>query len=146
MSGKLNLLQFDIIDEKYRDELKREEEYMLSKKKWDSYIHWVNNRNPKRKTMEEQFGYDLKFASHVFRLMDEGKELLLTGKITFPLENAEEILRIKDGFYEYDEIIEKAKTLEQEFEKWYGLSPLPMKPNINKLEELYFDIVLGENR
>lgn len=142
----LRSIPFEIIEEKYRDEIRREENYRVAKKNWDNYIHWVNNRNPKRKAMEEQSGYDLKFASHIFRLMSEGKELLLTGKITFPLPNAEEILKIKDGFYEYDEIIEEARKLEFEFEKWYELSELPMKPNINKLEELYFDIVLGENR
>lgn len=126
---------------KYKYELLAERLYREEKKKWDNYMQWVNNRNPKRKASEERFGYDGKMASHLFRLMTEGKELLLTGKITFPLPNAEWIKAIKDGFYKYEEILEMAKNMESEFETWYNESPLPHKPNINGIKELYFDIV-----
>lgn len=133
----------DLFKEEYLDNVKREKEYRDVKRDWDNYQSWLKNRNPKRKAMEEKFGYDLKFASHVFRLMEEGKELLLTGNITFPLKNAEWIKAIKDGFYKYEEILEMAKNMESEFERWYEQSPLPNKPNINKIKDLYFDIVLG---
>ena len=97
-------LPHELFREEYLNSVKAEKEYRDVKRDWDNYQSWLKNRNPKRKEMEEKFGYDLKFASHVFRLMDEGKELLLTGNITFPLKNAEWIKAIKDGFYKYEEI------------------------------------------
>lgn len=131
----------ELFKEKHYEELQRERKYREVKKKWDNYIQWKTNRNPKRKASEEAIGFDGKYASHLFRLMSEGKELLLTGNITFPLPNAEWLLSIKNGFYQYEEILEMAKTMESEFETWYNESPLPHKPNINAIKELYFQIV-----
>ncbi len=136
----------DLFKEEYYEELQRERKYREVKKKWDNYIQWKTNRNPKRKGTEEEFGYDLKYATHLFRLMSEGKELLLAGNITFPLPNAEWLLLIKNGFYSYEKILEMAKSMEQDFELWYEQSPLPKVPDRNALKELYFDIVLGKNR
>ena len=39
-----------------------------------------------------KYGLDLKFCSHCIRLMLEGKELLETGKIEFPLKDRELLL------------------------------------------------------
>lgn len=131
----------ELFKEKHYEELQRERKYREVKKKWDNYMQWKTNRNPKRKASEEAIGFDGKYASHLFRLMSEGKELLLTGNITFPLPNAEWLLSIKNGFYQYEKILEMAKTMESEFETWYNESPLPHKPNINAIKELYFQIV-----
>jgi len=131
----------ELFKEKHYEELQRERKYREVKKKWDNYIQWKTNRNPKRKASEEAIGFDGKYASHLFRLMSEGKELLLTGNITFPLPNAEWLLSIKNGFYQYEEILEMAKSMESEFETWYNESPLPHKPNINAIKQLYFEIV-----
>ncbi len=131
----------ELFKEKHYEELQRERKYREVKKKWDNYMQWKTNRNPKRKASEEAIGFDGKYASHLFRLMSEGKELLLTGNITFPLPNAEWLLSIKNGFYQYEEILEMAKSMESEFETWYNESPLPHKPNINAIKQLYFEIV-----
>ncbi len=131
----------ELFKEKHYEELQQERKYREVKKKWDNYIQWKTNRNPKRKASEEAIGFDGKYASHLFRLMSEGKELLLTGNITFPLPNAEWLLSIKNGFYQYEEILEMAKSMESEFETWYNESPLPHKPNINAIKQLYFEIV-----
>ena len=108
-------------------------------------MQWKTNRNPKRKASEEKMQFDGKYASHLFRLMLEGKELLLTGNITFPLPDAEWLLAIKNGEYKYEQILEMATNMEKDFETWYKQSPLPNSPDINKLKDLYFDIVLGNN-
>jgi hypothetical protein len=76
--------------------------------------------------------------------MTEGKELLLTGNITFPLVNNQEIRDIKNGKYTYDEILNIAETLDQEFELWYSESILPKAPNRNALTDLYLDIILNK--
>lgn len=134
-------MNWDLLKDEFIEEVKKERDYRDAHKKWENYMQWKNNRNPKRKASEELFGYDGKYASHLFRLMYEGKELLLTGNLTFPLQNAEWLLSIKNGFYQYEEILDMAKSMESEFETWYNESPLPHKPNINAIKQLYFEIV-----
>lgn len=136
-------VKFDLLEESFRDELRRELDYRETKTAWDNYISWFNNRNPKRKDLEDRFGYDTKCAMHLFRLMYEGKELLLTGKIAFPLEQRDELIEIRNGKYTYDEVIEKASCLEKEFETWYQQSVLPHGPDWKRLETLYFNLVMS---
>jgi len=130
-----------IFNEKYRDEIFREKEYYLEKKKWDNYISWFKNRNPKRRKLEEHFGYDTKYIMHVFRLLEEGKQLLIDGRIIFPLHNADELLEIRNGKYSYEEAISKALVLENNFESIYNESTLPHSSNKKELLKLYLDIV-----
>lgn len=134
-------LSNDLFLPEYRDEMRRERLYREEKKKWDNFMQWKTNRNPKRKASEEKIGYDGKMASHLFRLMSEGKELLLHGTITFPLPNADWLRDIKNGLYTYEELLDLASGLETSFQKWYDESPLPHKPNVNALKELYFEIM-----
>jgi uncharacterized protein len=137
-------ISFDLLEPSFRDEIRRELDYRNEKQSWDNYIAWFKNRNPKRKDLEDRFGYDAKCALHLFRLMFEGMELLLTGKICFPLEQRDELLEIRNGKYSYEEVIEKAKELEKNFDVWYDQSVLSHSPNWKKLEELYFEVI-GEN-
>jgi len=131
----------EMFKDEYHDEFVRERNYRVAKQKWDNYVAWRDNRNPKRKELEDRFGYDCKHASHLIRLMTEGKELLLTGNITFPLPNADEILAIKNGKYTYDEILTMAENMDKDFELWYGQSPLPHSPDKKALSKLYFAII-----
>jgi len=134
-------MNFDIIKPDMVDEIRKEESYRKAKKKWDNYMQWQTNRNPKRKASEEKIGFDGKYASHLFRLMSEGKDLLLHGEITFPLVDAEWLLSIKNGKYSYEEILDMSDELKEKFEEWYDISPLHHKPDRNSLKELYYEIV-----
>jgi predicted nucleotidyltransferase len=140
----LSNIPFTLFEPEVRDEIKRELEYRKEKQSWDNFISWNNNRNPERKRLEELYKYDVKHASHLVRLMTEGKELLLTGKITFPLPNADEVLSIKNGKYSYEEIVEMAENLDKEFEMWYIKSTLPHSADKKNLTELYLNIVLSK--
>lgn len=134
-------LPHDLFKEELVDQMWREKYYRDAKQDWDNYQSWYQNRNPKRRETEEKFGYDTKYMSHVFRLMTEGKELLLDGNITFPLPNAEWITAIKQGLYSYEEVLEMAKNMGSEFETWYEESEIPNKPNRKQLKKLYFEVV-----
>jgi predicted nucleotidyltransferase len=134
-------IAFDLLEPAFRDEIRHELEYRNEKQSWDNYIAWFNNRNPKRKALEDKFGYDTKCAMHLFRLMFEGKELLLTGKITFPLEQKDELLEIRRGKYSYEEVIEKARELEKQFEDWYLESKLPYTANWKEIQKLYMSMI-----
>jgi len=136
-------IRFEYLRADVADELRRELEYREEKRKWDNYVSWRDNRNPERRRLEELYGYDVKHASHLFRLMSEGKELLLTGNITFPLPNYEEIRAIKNGKYQYEEIIEKSEIMDNEFVLWYEQSMLPHSPNKGELSDLYYSITIS---
>lgn len=140
----LSNINLDLFKDSFKDEIRREIEYRNAKKRWDNYISWKENRNPKRRELEEKYGVDTKAVSHVFRLLEEGRQLLLTGKIEFPLQNAEDLFEIRNGKYSYDEALEKASNIERDFEYFYNNSVLPHHPDRTKLKELYFKIVLGE--
>lgn len=140
----LSNIKLDLFKDEFKDEIRREIEYRDTKKRWDDYISWKENRNPKRMALEEKYGYDTKSIQNVFRLLEEGKQLLLTGKIEFPLQNSEELFEIRNGKYSYDEALEKASNMEKEFEEWYSISPLPHHVDKKGLTELYYKIVLGE--
>ena len=135
-------LNYDLLRPEVVDEVRREKEYRDAKKKWDNFIQWKTNRNPKRRGTEEQFGYDTKYASHVFRLMGEGLDLLMDGEITFPLPYADWLLEIKQGKYSYDEIVNVAETMDKNFESFYNKSFLPKSPDISGLKDLYYSLVI----
>lgn len=140
LQNALSLPNF-LYKEEYQNEMQREREYREVKKRWDNYQQWDKNRNPKRKASEEKIGFDGKCASHLFRLMLEGKRLLLDQDLQFPLPEANWLLSIKDGFYSYEEVLDMAKNMESEFETWYEESSLPNKPDINGIKDLYFEII-----
>lgn len=139
-------IPFELFTESFRDEIKRELEYRDAKQKWDNYVSWRDNRNPMRKETEEKYGYDTKYALHLFRLLEEGRQLLTEGKIVFPLHNAKELLEIRNGKYTYEQVIEKATEFEKQFESWYNSSTLPHSPNWKSIKELYFEILKKEGR
>lgn len=134
-------IAFDLLNESFADEIRRELAYRDAKQKWDNYISWRDNRNPARRALEEKWGYDVKHAMHLFRLMTEGKELLLTGKIIFPLQNRDWLMEILYGSYSYEKVLGLAENMEKDFEEWYKVSNLPNSPDKKNLEKLYYELI-----
>ena len=123
--------------------LDREKKYLNAINQWNSYQNWKKNRNPERALLENKFGYDTKHASHLFRLITEGKELLTKGFITFPRPDSKLLLDIKNGKWKFDELLDRTENYEKEFEIFYKNSILPNKPNRNKIDELCINLVKG---
>jgi len=115
-----------------------EKRYRDAKNNWDSYNTWLKNRNKKRFALEEKYGYDLKHASHLVRLVRQGSELLKTGNLTVNRTDidADELLAIKQGAWTYDQLLDFSDTIDSEFDKLYETTPLPKKPNFEKINEL----------
>lgn len=81
----------------------------------------------------ETLGYDVKFGYHLIRILAEGNELLLTGKLSYPIsgEAREDIVRVREGQVELPELLqmyEKYELLCKEAEK---KTVLPKKPDFN---------------
>jgi hypothetical protein len=130
-----------IILEEYREEARKEKAYHEARTHWNMYMDWKKSRNKDRAQLEERFGYDTKHASHLVRLMSEGRELLMYGKISFPRPDAERLLVIKNGGYSYDDLLEETANCDTDFEIMYEKSPLPHLPDINRANDLFLDLI-----
>jgi len=67
-----------------------------------------------RKELILKHGYDTKFGSHLIRLLLEGKRLLETGGLIFPLPERDIILSIKGGTWSINKLLDYAEELQQE--------------------------------
>jgi len=92
----------------------------------------ITNRNE----LVLKYGYDTKFASHLIRLLSEGGTLLETGKLEFPLYNADFLLQIKQGKFELEQILSIAENLELELGRSKEKSLLPDEPQFEKVNDL----------
>ncbi|RKZ61859.1 MAG: hypothetical protein DRR08_07675 [Candidatus Parabeggiatoa sp. nov. 2] len=96
-----------------------------------------------RKNLITKYGFDTKFASHLVRLLLEGKELVSTGEIAFPLSYKQTVLDIKEGKWTIKEVLDYAEQLEAETDIAAEKSELPSKPRFDEIEQ--FTINLLEN-
>lgn len=88
-----------------------------------------------------QYGYDTKFSSHLLRILLEGRELLSTGNLIFPLKDKEFIKSIKEGNYKIEEVISIADSLEAEIR---NIDVKNCKSNYNKVNDLLINITKQE--
>lgn len=123
--------------------LQKEREYNTKKKEWDQYQNWKATRNPKRASDEEKFGYDLKHAYHLVRLLKMCKEILTDGKVIVKRPDREELLYIRNGGWSYDQLVEFADKTDKEIDVLYKTSnTLPHKPDIKLIDDLCIDLIL----
>jgi predicted nucleotidyltransferase len=138
-----NTMNFTILKEEYADMARREMAYRDEKRDWDNYRKWKETRNPARRGSEELYGYDTKFAMHVLRLMETGKQLLLTGEVEYPLTNSEFLLGVRNGSLTYEEFTGECENLRHNFNTWRDMSDLPNRVDYDALRNLYME-VLGD--
>lgn len=107
----------------------------IMEKFYDSY-------GKRAKQAEENKGIDWKAVSHAIRAALQVRQLLTEHTITFPLENADYLLKVKQGNVDYT--TEAAPYLEQlmdEVEKLTEKSTLPMKPDKKFWDQFIIDTV-----
>ena len=90
-----------------------------------------------------KYGYDTKFASHLIRLLSEGGTLLQTGRIEFPLHDADFLLDIKKGKYELPKLLEIADEYEKKMADLKETSKLPDGPDMKAIDLLVMNITMG---
>jgi uncharacterized protein len=122
--------------------MQREREYTNKKREYNQYQEWKKNRNVKRAADEAKYGYDPKHAMHLVRLCRCARELLTTGKLNVKRPDAEELLAIRNGAWEYDKLVEYAERQDKELQVIYDICTiLPKTPNVAKLEELCISMI-----
>jgi predicted nucleotidyltransferase len=111
--------------------------FAISQKKKLIHREYVGER----KALVEKYGYDVKFAYHLIRLLLEGCELLQTHKLTLPLPDAELLTAIKTGQLKQEHILQGAEELEKLFEKVYNESTLQQTANFEELNKLQITMI-----
>jgi uncharacterized protein len=105
-----------------------------------SQVHKMTsqNRTGKRKEVVDEYGFDLKFAAHTIRLLNEAEQLLLTEDLD--LRRDREMLKeIRRGEWSVERVKDyferKSKSLDVAFEN----STLPNKPRRNEVRQLLYN-------
>lgn len=112
--------------------------YSIYCKQYKEYWDWVAKRNEQRydTTMLHGKRYDSKNMMHVFRLLLMAKEIAMEGKINVFRHDRDFLLAIKEGKFEYDELVQKAETLKDELPLLYQQSDLKDEPDMERINEL----------
>jgi predicted nucleotidyltransferase len=121
--------------------LSKEKAYIQTYREWEQYKNWEKERNADRAELERKFFYDCKHASHLYRLVTEGEELLRTGFITLPRPDREILVDIRNGKFTYDQMMELVGDIDSRFNALYDSSSLPRSADVNKVDEMCVDIV-----
>jgi hypothetical protein len=110
-------------------------------KDYKDYHEWVENRNDVRyqNTISHGKNYDAKNMMHTFRLLDMAEEIGRTGNFEVRRNNRNFLLDIKQGKFEYDELVKKAENRITEIEIIYSNSTLPNEPDLEKINRLLIE-------
>jgi predicted nucleotidyltransferase len=92
----------------------------------------------KRKQLFEEFGYDVKFAYHVVRLIDEAEQILSEGDLDLT-RNAEKLKAIRRGEWKIEDVRGYFTEKEKALETAYANSKLPHGPDEGKIRRLLMD-------
>lgn len=100
-------------------------------KEYAEYWDWIEKRNDERYSTNQQHGknYDSKNMMHTIRLLQTAEQILSIGKLNIRVSNREELLAIKAGEKEYDDLLQMADNLIDSIEKHYENAALPERPD-----------------
>jgi predicted nucleotidyltransferase len=102
-----------------------------------SQMHKMDIKVPegKRKESIEEHGYDLKFAYHVVRLLNEVEQILIEGDLDLQ-RNREQLKAIRRGDWTKEQIHQYFTDKEKILEETYAKSTIPYGPDEGKIKEL----------
>lgn len=131
-----------IVSPQMLDIVHREKMFFEAQKEYEHYETWKKQRNQKRAVTENRYGYDLKHATHLVRLIRQCKEILTTGTILVERPDKEEMISIRNGAWSYEQLLEYVKKEENGIDELCEkCTILPHHPNIDKLNNLCVQVV-----
>jgi len=109
---------------------------VMTKNKFSGYM------GQKRKEIVLKFGFDLKNASHLIRLLRMGKEILESGQvIAYRETDRDELIAIKTGHWSFEEVQAEALKLFKECDELVNDCQLPERADKEKVNELCVSIL-----
>lgn len=139
-----------LFSNKYGDKLLEAAPLFISKKVKHRFLGYAHSQKQKllfkqaeggRVEYYEKYGYDVKFASHLIRLLTEGLELLVDGRLSFPITHNRLVRDIKIGKFKMEEVLAKADQFESLIEEAYVRSTLPYGPDVDKISNLQVNLL-----
>ncbi|MGB0849290.1 MAG: nucleotidyltransferase domain-containing protein [Thiolinea sp.] len=103
-------------------------------------MHKIRTKKPegKRKALVEEFGYDVKFAYHVVRLLGEVEQLLMHQDMDLQ-RDAGQMKAIRRGEWSLTQLEDYFVRKEADLERVYLNSRLPDKPDTDAIRQLLMD-------
>ncbi len=102
-----------------------------------SQMHKMKVKSPegKRRESVEKYGYDVKFAYHIVRLLNEIEQILTEGDLDLQRNN-EQLKAIRRGEWTEQQIVDYFNDKEKHLEELYTKSSLPKAPDEEKIKAL----------
>ncbi len=95
----------------------------------------LNKAEGKRKAIIERYKYDVKFGTHVVRLLSEAEQLLTEGDLDLE-RNREQLKSIRRGEWTIEQIKQYFSDKERTLEELYSKTTLPIKPDEERIKSL----------
>jgi predicted nucleotidyltransferase len=113
-------------------------QYKADKDHINKMWNWKCNRNEKRGELEDKYGFDLKHAGHLVRLMEGAKEILTGGDYNPVLDDKKlsMVNAVKNGEWTYEEVLQYAENLDEELNDFYRSSSLRKKPDYKAVNKM----------
>lgn len=118
------------------------EAYSSYCKEYTEYWDWIEKRNEERYSTNIKHGknYDSKNMMHTIRLLQSAEHILGKGELKIKVDNRDELLSIKRGESDYDELLKKAEDMLINIEKLHETCTLPNFPDKEKAEKVLISI------
>lgn len=122
--------------------------YAVYCKDFAAYWEWVALRNEARYEHNRELGadYDSKHMMHTFRLLTMAEEIALYKEVRVFRHDRDFLLRIRNGAFSYDDLLEMAMQKLHHMEQLYATSDLPEHPDpelaaalLVKIREKYYE-------
>lgn len=116
--------------------------YSVYCKEYKEYWHWVEHRNEVRyeNTATQGKNYDAKNMMHTFRLLDVAEEILAEQKIQVLRPNRAELLSIKAGEFEFEDLLLRAQDKMAKIEQLYHACTLPDSPDLAQINAILYQL------
>ena len=111
-------------------------------REYREYWEWVEKRNENRYLTNMQHGknYDAKNMMHTIRLLQVAEEIFTKAQLIVRRPNREELLSIRAGNAEYDDLLQQANDLIEQIELAYESSTFPETPDEKAIEKLLVEM------
>jgi len=109
---------------------------------YKNYWSWVEKRNEVRyeNTISHGKNYDSKNMMHTFRLLDMAEEIAVQKSINVLRPNRKFLLQIRNGDFEYDDLLQQAEEKVLRIKTVYEKCDLPEKPDWEEINQLLVEI------
>ncbi|MCW3465720.1 nucleotidyltransferase domain-containing protein [Chitinophaga nivalis] len=105
--------------------------YTVYCKDFAAWWEWVALRNDERYRHNQALGagYDTKHMMHTFRLLTMAEEIAKYREVRVYRHDRDFLLRIRQGAFTYDELLEMAAAKIEQMEQLYAVADLPEHPD-----------------